>query len=64
MPSNIIPIKYSPNFPYKEEDAVLNNNYNQPKKIVNEWAQQKLSFNVLPDRNINESAQFYRLRMQ
>jgi len=55
MPSNIIPLKYSSHFPYKEEETVLNNNYNKPKIIVNEWAQQKLSFNVLPDRNINES---------
>ena len=55
MPSNIIPLKYSSHFPYKEEETVLNNNYNQPKIILKEWTQQKLSFNVLPDRNIDEN---------
>ena len=54
MSSNIIPLKYTPHFPYKEKETVLNSNYDQPKRIVNELAQQKLSFNILPDKNINE----------
>jgi hypothetical protein len=55
MPSNFISQKYSSHFPHKNEESIFNKDYNQPKIIVNEWAQQKLSFNVLPDRNINES---------
>ena len=56
MPVNFIPIQNSSHFPYKEEEpTVLNNNYRGPKIIVNERSQQKLLFNVLPERDIQES---------
>ena len=55
MSSNITPLKFSTPLLSENEEITLNNNSNQPKIILNEWAQQNLSFNILPNKIIKES---------
>ena len=55
MSVNIISTQNSFNIQNNEESSVLNNNYLQPQVVINERSQQRLLFNVLPEKDINES---------
>ena len=55
MPANFIPTQNSIHFSYHKDSTELNNKNTRPKIILNERSKQDLLFNVLPERNINES---------
>ena len=55
MSVNIISTQNSFNIQNNDESSVLNNNYLQPQVVINERSQQRLLFNVLPEKDINES---------